>query len=285
MKAQLERPTARTKSSIAVSVAVHIVVFIGLAAITFHYPIDEIFRRPPPTKVEKITYFRVAPRSQQVAGGATRASTRGTIAPAPLPAVRSIPVGIPAPVMPTAATGVRVGAGGNGPSRAVGIADGLQPGIPDSRLTTNPMQIARMPETEGQKAERALAAIYAEYLDSARAAMAAPKGREAGDWSWGGKDGDKWGWDKAGIRVAGVTIPNVVLAALPLNISPQGRNMNALIDGRNDAYMRSDIKSHAGMMSEDEFRTAIRRTRERVDRERQERMAKAKPKVAPCCSN
>lgn len=276
MKAQL-RPSSKSKASIATSVAVHVVVFIGLGTITFHYPIEQLFRRPPPTKVESIRYVQVAPQPQP-SGGAARTPVRGRTAPAAFPAPQSIPVGIPAPMAPSAATGVVIGARGTGAaSRSVGIADGLRPGIPDSRLATDPMGVARMPETEGQKAERALSAIYNEYLDSARAAMNAPKGRAPGDWSWGGDNGEKWGWDAKGIHVGGITIPNAILAALPLNVSPQGRNMNALIDGRNDAYMRNDIKVHSGMMSEDEFRTAVRRIRERIDRERQEKMAKRKP--------
>src|SRR5207244_9310333 len=134
--------------------------------------------------------------------------------------------------------------------------------IPDSRIALNPMDAGHLPRTDAQKADSALSAIYDMYVDSVKAALA-HRGRDPGDWSWGGKDGDKWGWDQRGIHIGGITIPNAVLAALPLNIGLQGRNMNALTEGRADAYMRSDIQMHANIMSEDDFRSAVKRIRDR----------------------
>jgi len=106
--------------------------------------------------------------------------------------------------------------------------------------------------------------------------------RKPGDWSWGGKDGDKWGWDERGIHVAGVTIPNIILAALPMNVAPK----MSPVDMRAMDFVRSDIQSHAGLMTQDEFKAAVRRVRERVDRERRERMekeAERQKKEPPCC--
>lgn len=285
MKALMYGRQLGSKSSIAISIAIHGVVIAGLAAITFHYPIEQLFRRPDPVRVETIRYVRVAPVPAKVAGRPSRGpASRSEGKPTELLVPSSIPVGIPAPasVVPTVAAGIPGGVVDTG--RSVGIAAGLRPGIPDPRLATNPMAVGRLPLTEAQKAEHALTAIYSEYVDSVRAQQArASAGRAPGDWSFGGKDGEKWGWDQKGIRIAGITIPNIVLAALPLGVGPQGRNMNALIDGRNDAYMRADISSHAGLMTEDEFKTAIKRIRDRIDRERQEKMAKARPKTPPCC--
>jgi hypothetical protein len=79
----------------------------------------------------------------------------------------------------------------------------------------------------------------------------------------------------------------VVLAALPIQQGPGGRNMNAITEMRTEEYVRNDIKYHAGMMTEDEFKSAVRRVRDRVDRERRERMAKEKDragKTPPCCT-
>jgi hypothetical protein len=284
VRALLHGREGKSKSSIAISIAVHAVMLAGLAAITFHYPIDQLFRRPDPVPLQTIRYVRIAPEPVKVVGRPNRRPpSRGAGRPVELPVPTSIPVGIPAPVTGPVIPSVAAGGGSGDPGRVVGIAPGLRPGIPDPRLATNPMIVGRVPETEAQKAERALSAIYSEYVDSVRAQQSRA-GRAPGDWSWGGKDGEKWGWDEKGIRIAGVTIPNMVLAALPLNLSPQGRNMNALIDGRNDACMRADIKSHANLMTEVEFKTAIRKIRERIDRERQEKMAKARPKTPPCCN-
>lgn len=287
MRASIDKPSGRSKTSIAVSVVVHALGFSALMAITFRYPIDVIFGRPDPIVVESVRYVDVTPKPEPVArqgAAVTRPAARGAGRPAEMPSLASIPVGVPAIPAPTAVAGI-IGGGGTGAgdtARTVSPADGLRPGVPSALLPTNPMAVSRTPETASQRAERALAAIYAEYVDSVKYAMENP-GRKPGDWSWGGKDGSKWGWDDKGIRIGGITIPNVVLAALPLDVGLQGRNMNALIDGRNDAYMRADIKMHGDMMTQDEFRAAVKRIRERVDRERQEKMARAKPRTPPCC--
>jgi hypothetical protein len=288
VKIQGWKQEGRTKSSVAVSFAIHVALFAALATITFHYPIADFFSRPVPPEAVPVKYVKLAPKR------ADQPVTRsgGQIKPAnPLPPLTETPVGLPAPAAMTnnapASSGNALGAGGsNAPTNAVdqGIGFGLRPGVPDGRLATNPLQLPHAPETQGQMAERALSAIYGEYLDSARAQLA-HRGRDPGDWSFGGKDGDRWGWDKDGIHIMGVSIPNAVLAALQLNMGPTGRNMNALTEARTDAFIRSDIAMHSGLMTEDEFRSAVKRIRDRVDRERQEKMAKQKEKKAPpCCS-
>lgn len=292
IKAQLREAGKKSKTSIAISVAIHVAAAAALMSITFHYPIDELFQRPEPIKAIPVRFIKLKPSAEKSAAPRQRVAARPVSPPAaaaPLaPQPTNVPAGIPAPVTPPAPTGVALGAGGTGvaASNDPGMGFGIRPGVPDGRLITNPMAIARAPETEGQKAERALSAIYTQYLDSARAAMANPK-RAPGDWSWGGADGDKWGWDQNGIHLGGITIPNVVLAALPLGAGPSGRNMNAITEMRTESYVRSDIQYHAGLMTEDEFRAAVRRVRDRVDRERRERMEKEKERAAktpPCCS-
>lgn len=281
MKARLSGPEAKSKTSIAIALAAHVVLFLGLAAITFHVPLTELFHRGAPIPEQTLHYVRVAPEPKPVPSGAT--ARPGTTAPVsvsarPVLTPRSIPAGIPKPAAPTVVPGVVLG---NNPTRRdSSMAVGVQPGIPDSRLAINPMDAGHLPMTDAQQAEAALSTIYDQYVDSVKASIA-NRGRAPGDWTWGGKDGDKWGWDQGGIHLGGITIPNAVLAALPLNIGPTGRNMNALTDGRTDAYMRSDIAAHANMMSEDDFRAAVNKIRERIDRERQERMAKQRKDPPP----
>ena len=50
MRANLWSREKRSKSSIAISVAIHVVVVAALATITFHYPIGEIFKGVEPLK-------------------------------------------------------------------------------------------------------------------------------------------------------------------------------------------------------------------------------------------
>lgn len=275
MKAKLSGPERKSKTSIAISIAAHVVLAMALAAITFPTPLREFFLRPPPAPEQTLKYVRVAPEPRPAAGGpaATRSASevRATVAARTVLTPSSIPVGIPKPAAPTAAPGVVVGAR----NQTGNMAAGVQPGIPDSRLAINPRDVGHLPKTDAQRADSALSAIYDMYVDSVKASLA-NRGRDPGDWSWGGKNGDKWGWDPTGIHIGGITIPNAVLAALPLNIGPQGRNMNALTEGRADAYMRADIAMHANIMSADDFRTAVKRIRDRIDRERQEKMAKAR---------
>ena len=276
--------------SIALSVAIHVVVFAGLLSITFRYPLADILNKREPVQAVPVRYIALKPPATQTPSGAPRtARVRTPPLVDGVPSLSSIPVGIPAPAAAAVApTETAIGAGGNtaASGRDPGYGFGIRPGIPDGRLATSPNAVTRAPETEGQKAERALASIYREYLDSARAAMTRDSlQRKPGDWSWGGKDGDKWGWDKNGIHVGGVTIPNVVLAALPIPVTGGTEPVNA----RAREFIRADLDYHARLMSEDEFRAAVRRVRDRVDRERRERMEKNKEKDKaknpPCCSN
>ena len=283
MRASLWSREKRSKTSIAISVAIHVVVVAALATLTFHYPLAEIFTGAEPLKPVPVKYIPLRPRSEANSAQGRAAASRPT-PPIALPKVASIPLGVPAAAPPLSPSTTAIGAGN---STAVaggdpGIGYGIRPGIPDGRLATNPNAMVRAPETEGQLAERALAAIYQQYLDSARAGMARDSAmRKPGDWSWGGKDGAKWGWDQQGIHVGGITIPNIVLAALPLNVAPS----MSPVDMRSREFIRSDLQSHAGLMTEDEFRAAVKRVRDRVDRERRERMEKQKEKKAPpaCC--
>lgn len=281
MRALFPGSERRSKTSVAISVAVHVVVVALLAAITFRVPLEGLFQHQPPTPDQTIRYIRIAPQVRRASGG----NGTGTPSPAgrrmastaPL-SPSSIPVGIPKPTPPTAIVGATPGSPGhvNAPGS---LANGVQPGIPDSRIAMDPMAVGRLPKTDAQRADSALSAIYDMYLDSVRVAQAHP-GRAPGDWTWGGKDGPKWGWDPQGIHIGGITIPNAVLAALPLNIGPTG-NMNSLTDMRSENYMRADIQLHANAMSEEEFRTAVDRIRARVDRERQEKMAARRRDTLP----
>lgn len=283
----IDRRNSSAKS-IALSVAIHAVAFAGLLSVTFRYPLADIFNKREPVQTVPVRYIALKPRAPEASSGTPRAARARAIPPAALPSVSSIPVGIPAPaaasVTPNQAA---IGAGGStaASGRDPGYGFGIRPGIPDGRLATSPNAVTRAPETEGQKAERALASIYQEYLDSARAAMTRDSlQRKPGDWSWGGKNGDKWGWDQNGIHVGGVTIPNIVLAALPIPVTGGTEPVNA----RGREFIRADLDYHSRLMSEDEFRAAVRRVRDRVDRERRERMEKSKDKDKaknpPCCS-
>jgi hypothetical protein len=101
----------------------------------------------------------------------------------------------------------------------------------------------------------------------ARAAAAA--GRDPGDWTFE-KGGKKWGIDGRNIYLGKFAIPSAVLAALPLRIQGNpGETLNDRLVGTH----RGEITEHAAAEYHDmEFKDAVKRIRERKDRERRERL-------------
>jgi hypothetical protein len=92
--------------------------------------------------------------------------------------------------------------------------------------------------------------------------------RKPGDWTVKGEDGKVWGWDQQGIHLGKFTIPQALLALLPMNVS--GRSP---IDVRNANMIRSEVLENAQRaVTEDEFRAAVKRIRARKDKERQQRL-------------
>jgi hypothetical protein len=135
-----------------------------------------------------------------------------------------------------------------------------------------------VPLSDRRRADSVIAAVYGLYRDSVIAAQL-NAGRDPRDWTWG-RDGNKWGWDTAGIRLGKITIPNLVFAGLKVPI--QGRNTNSITDARVAAWTQRELQLHANSMSQDDFKAAVKRIRDRVDREKrqQEQAAAKKPPTA-----
>jgi hypothetical protein len=157
-------------------------------------------------------------------------------------------------------------AGGTGGARA-GVATGVEPAEPDPRIQLNPAPYQPTPKTSAELADSAVKAAFGIYFDSATYAAEHP-GRAPGDWTHTTADGQKWGWDPQGIRLGKFTIPNAVLAALPLKVG----SGQSPVDYRNQQWMYNDIQQRAlRSISEDEFRAAVKRIRERKEKERREK--------------
>jgi hypothetical protein len=266
----------RSPQSIAISLAVHALVVAGLASITWYYPIGSLIglRIPKPVE-ERVVYVRpstAAPEGSRASRprGSTRVSPTAPV-PVPLPAPTSIPVGIPTPppqTAPTTATpGVPGGSGGTGTRAAIGPTTGVEPAIADPRISLQPTPYGAVPKTQAQLNDSALTAIYTGYRDSVIAAKANPD-RKPGDWTIDRGNGQKWGWDSEGIRLGKFTVPNAILAAIQTGIGPQGRSINALTDARMNSWTQRDLWEHSQTMSTEDFKTAVKRIRERVDREK-----------------
>lgn len=272
------RIRGRSRSSLAVSIGIHLAATIALLNIAFRYPIGRFIEdRPTLAAPEQLRYVRVG--SAPSAGGPAGATrqTPGPVATRRVRAPTSVPVGVPdpAPAPATAAPGPEDRAGVAGRPGDVTPGTGVQPVYTDPRLWPQPGPFTPLPKTMAERTDSAVKAAFGIFVDSLRTAEA-NQGRRPGDWTLKDKSGGKWGWDPSGIRLGKVTIPQAVLALLPLNIQ-QNPMYNDPVTRREVAYRSGDIAFHANRaVSDDEFRRAVKRIRERKDRERAaERAAKA----------
>jgi hypothetical protein len=265
------RIRGRSRASLLVSLGIHVAVVAALINVVFRYDIrslgvvEDRARATP----ERLRYVRVAP--EPAGGGAAVASlaSTGPTATIRLRSPRRVPVGIARPSASTAAAapGVEDRAGGTGRGTDVTAATGVQPSYTDPRLWPQPGPFTPVPKTAAQRADSAVKAAFGLFADS-MATAAANKGRAPGDWTRTDKDGRKWGWDQSGIHLGKVKIPQAVLALLPLNVQ-SNPTFNDPVTARETAFRRADIQYHANRaVSEDEFRRAVKRIRERKDRER-----------------
>jgi hypothetical protein len=252
------------------SIVTHVVLGVVIMNAAFHYDFIPIGGERPASPVqEQVSYVAVSP-----AGGATGGTSAGT---PPARATRPssglvAPLRVPGAVAPAApgTSGTPGGiVGGTGAGGGIGPTTGIVPGDPDPRLSTEPRVFQPAPKSHAQRVDSAVKATIYAFSDSvARAAASA--GRAPGDWTFG-KDGRKWGIDGNKIYLGKFAIPSAVLAALPIRV--QG-NPGESIANRLSGAQRSDVLVHAASQAHDaEFKTAVKRIRERKDRERRERMA------------
>ena len=262
---KLER---RSSGSLLFSVIVHVAVGAVLANVAFHYDFSSLGGpRPAVPPVERITYVSVAPAGGALGGTASgtpaKATTphRGLVAPSRVPSQI-----VPAPE-PVGGTPGGVD-GGRGVGGGVGPATGVVPADPDPRLGADAHQFVPIPKTHGERVDSTVRALIFAYNDSV-AKAAAVAGRKPGDWTFE-RDGKKWGIDGNNIYLGKFAIPSAVLAALPLRI--QG-NPGETIADRLVTTRRGEVLEHAESQYHDiEFKSAVKRIRERKDRERREKL-------------
>lgn len=266
----------RPSGPLLFSIALHAAMAVVLANVAFHYDFSSSHepKTPPPT-AERVTYIAVGPSGGAVGGSGAgvpaRASepTRGLVAP-----VR-VPTTIAAPPRDVGGTPGGV-VGGAGVGGGVGPATGIVPADPDPRLSADPHQFFPVPKTHAQRVDSAVKATIYAYSDSV-ARAAANAGKKPGDWTFE-KHGRKWGVDGSKIYLGKFSIPSAVLAALPIRV--QG-NPGETIADRLVTTRRGEILEHASSQYHDvEFKSAVKRIRERKDRERRERMGEPTKTIA-----
>jgi hypothetical protein len=265
------RIRGRSRTSLLVSLGVHLAVAFALINIVFRYDVGSlgVVEHPDRATPERLRYVRLV--REPSAGGPAAAArpAPGPTATRRLRAPTRVPVGIPQPpsTAAVAAPGVEERAGGAGRGTDVTAATGVQPSYTDPRLWPQPGPFTPLPKTAAERTDSAVKAAFGIFVDSMRTAEA-NKGRAPGDWTIKDKNGGKWGWDPSGIRLGRVTIPQAVLSLLPLNVQANP-TFNDPVTVREAAFRRGDIMYQANRaVSEDEFRRAVKRIRERKDRER-----------------
>jgi hypothetical protein len=256
----------RPSGPLVFSIAAHVALAFVILNAAFHYNFYVEPRQPPPA-AEHVTYVAVTP-----GGSATGSTVGGAPARATVPSPGLVaPLRVPTSVVPSprdvggTAGGVEKGKGVGG---GVGPATGVVPADPDPRLVTDAHQFFPVPKTHAERVDSAVKATIGAFNDSVAVARA-NAGREPGDWTFE-KGGGKWGMDGKNIYLGKFAIPSAVLAALPLKI--QGNPYEANAD-RLQGTRRGDLLDHAASQyHDDEFKTAVKRIRERKDRERRERL-------------
>ncbi|HEY2065048.1 MAG TPA: hypothetical protein VGG84_03755 [Gemmatimonadaceae bacterium] len=260
--------TRRLSGSLLLSLAIHVAAGIALVNVVFHYDFSRWHGTTSAPVAERVTYIAVASRGGTVGGTTQGPPAKATTPSHGLVAPVRVPDRIAPPAAPTAGTrgGVAHGTGAGG---GEGPTTGIVPGEPDPRLSTDAHQFIPVPKTHAQRVDSAVHALIYAYNDSVAKAAAAA-GRKPGDWTFE-KGGQKWGIDGNKIYLGKFAIPSAVLAALPLRI--QG-NPGETLNDRLVTTHRGEVLEHAASQyHDDEFKSAVKRIRERKDRERRERDA------------
>jgi hypothetical protein len=255
----------RRAPSFAASVAIHVVMIGALGLIVFRYPLGQLIGiSEPEVNQERIQYVKLPEQPTENSGGGHTATPVKRATSAPLTAPVETPVTVPV-ARPSDSSRARA-AGGSGVGLGVsgsGLATGIEPREPDKRIALEPGPMARTPRTAAETVDSIVSLAIGIVRDSIAIASGQ---RKPTDWTVKGKGGT-WGWDEKGIRLGKFTIPQALLAMLPLNVSA---NMSP-IEARSAAYIRRDVLENSQRaISEDEFRAAVKRIRERKEREKRQ---------------
>ena len=269
----------RPAGPLAFSIAVHVVLATLILSAAFHYDFSTepgtVYNAPAR---EQITYVATAPR-----GGVT-GGTDSTAMPARAKTPSAglvVPLQVPTSVTPIAppAGGQPGGVeGGKGVAPEVTATTGVTPASPDPRLIADPHAFYPVPKTHAERVDSAVRATILAYNDSVERVMRA-RGKQPGDWTFE-KNGQKWGIDGNKIYLGKYAIPSAVLAALPIRLGQA--NPGEGINDRLAPTRRADLMLHADAAYHDEeFSSAVKRIRERKDREREERKKGDTPPPVP----
>jgi len=251
----------RPDPSFVVSIALHVVLGAVLVRVVMDPgSMPDWLRRadaPPPAE-ERIEYVRVAPRNPAPAptrgrSGGDGRPERPNVRPRPRAAApAAVPSGIPAPgdrpSEPAGGSGEVIGEGG--------ATRGVRPSYTDPRVWAPPGAVVAVPRTNDEVRDSSLAVAIKVYNDSV--ALAGLQ-RKPGDWTFK-KDGKRYGLEQGRLVLGDLSVPLPFSLQAPPAVSERNRMAERI---------RAEIEQQSRRaLNEDEFRTAVRRIRERKERER-----------------
>jgi hypothetical protein len=256
-------PASRGPGSVALSVAIHVVAIVALVQILLIPSewVGLLQRSPARPHQERIGFLQLPSTTERARAGGDNRPISAHPSPAPqLVAPQEVPSTLPA--APKAA--VVQDSGGTGPVVGPGGAvRGVTPQFADHRVWEPAPPPGALPLPTKQKLDSAISARVHELQDSL--AALGPGGRAPGDWTFD-KDGKKYGIDQKYIHLGDFSLPTAVLALLPLNATA---NPTAIERERRLSAIRTEIQDQAArQVRDEEFRAAVKRLRERKDKER-----------------
>jgi hypothetical protein len=273
-----------SRRALAVSIALHVLLGVGLIRVLlmpsglrswFPHSAKEAPR------AERLRYVALPPAGPPpVAGRPTPPPPAHATPPSAGPTIVVPPTTVPTnvPPAPTKAAppaevqgvGPVAATGGPGAGARIEYHDGhvwvgaAPPGTGERPLTTS------------ERLDSAAHAITGRYNDSV---MALGPQRQPGDWTKtiGGK---KWGMDQQYIHLGPISIPNAILAALPLNTLTG--NPIAAANERLINYRSADIEFQRNkQLDDEEFHKAVKEERLRKEREHEEHQKKKEQQPNP----
>ena len=265
----------RPSGSLLVSIALHIVLGAALLWVlsipyTFH---DWMHLTPQPEEpAEQISYVTLPSAGGGGAGAQPQPGPTNAPRPSrPLRAPTSIPSAVPTPSASDQPAQPSDGAGGEG-TGGNGLRQGVSPSFEDPRVWLPPGQVQGTPRSPAERLDSVLVSALRTHQDSLNA-LARAQGREPGDWTFE-KGGKKWGMDRNKIYIGDHSIPTAILALLPLN---SGSNPIKNREERALNAQRVEIMEQAQRaMNDEEFKEAVKRIRERKEREHEAAIAQKK---------
>ena len=285
----------KSPRALAASVLLHFgVSVVLLQLLTFGHGLSSFldFAKTKAQREERLTFLATEPPRPKVTRAVkpvSKPQQQAMPENAPLlTAPLTVPQGAPAPT----AARTDTGSGGKpkGTGNGIGAVDpdlrGVKPDFADPRVWQGPVGNAVAPARTGSERLDSVMGYAITVARDSLDSLARAQGkydRKPGDWTKTDKNGNKWGWDGTGVRLGKVTIPNALLALLPLN-AQKGMSGNSIEFDRERrlALSRTDIQRMSEQtLGDREFKQLASELRDRRERERRDRLKAPSSTVAP----